>query len=105
MSDKITREAQDAIRQLCMRESGHPDLDGTVCDSDELEVTLTEVTCAFGFLKESMQAENTRLRECLRRALPALRMAYKGGHKLTDSDAQLYRLARELVEAHPLEGS
>ena len=43
-------------------------------------------------------AEIERLRDALRAALPALRMAYKGGHGLTDSDYSAYKTACELVQ-------
>ena len=49
---------------------------------------------------ERLRAENERLKEALRSGLPALRMAYKGGHQLseTESDYAIYSRACELTK-------
>lgn len=39
-----------------------------------------------------------RLRAALAEALPALRMAYKGGHELTENDYLAYKTACELTD-------
>ena len=47
---------------------------------------------------EDAQAEIDRLRAALTEALPALRMAYKGGHELTENYYIAYKTACELTD-------
>ena len=47
---------------------------------------------------EDAQGEIDRLRAALTEALPALRMAYKGGHELTEYDHLAYKTACELTD-------
>ena len=47
---------------------------------------------------QRMADEIDRLRAALTEALPALRMAYKGGHELTENDYIAYKTACELTD-------
>ena len=71
----------------------HPDDKGKQSYSTNREANAILIASA-----PDLQAENEKLRAALTEALPALRMAYKGGHELTENDYLAYKAACELTD-------